>query len=145
MSKRREPLPPAKAPLPTRAKEAMGVWFKSLNRSDRAKLAFQGSRWGRQGGSMIAPNRRPTRAYRKREELRRERETRYRAEIRCLRNALRPAASDQEPKRKLSCSGGTASLSNIAGRPVEPPPWDHDRGGTPRRMASAIKGLRELL
>jgi hypothetical protein len=58
----------------------MNVWFKTLSRSDRAKLAFQGSRWGRQGGSMIAPKRRPTRAYRKREELRREREARSKAE-----------------------------------------------------------------
>ena len=63
-----------------RAEDEMGCWRKTLSPNQRAKLEGQGSRWGRNGGSIVAPKRRRTRTARRNEKLRRERETRLQAE-----------------------------------------------------------------
>ena len=66
---------------PGRAADEMVRWRNTLSPNQRAKLEGQASRWGRNGGSIVAPKRRRTRtATRRNEKLRREREARLQAQ-----------------------------------------------------------------
>jgi hypothetical protein len=71
---------PERVRLSERASNEMRRWRKSLSRKERAKLETRVSPWASNGGSIVAPKRRRTKAARKHEKLRRQREARFRAE-----------------------------------------------------------------
>jgi hypothetical protein len=66
--------------LSGRAKEAERLWFSRLPYKERARLKMSRSRWGRDGGSIIALGVRHGRTARRNKKLKRERQARFKAE-----------------------------------------------------------------
>lgn len=91
--KRPQPQPPVQPKsLAQRAKEEMDLWRKRLNRKDRAKLWMSSSRWGQQGGTIIATGLRHGKTARRNKKLKRRREARLKAEqIACEVRCALPA------------------------------------------------------
>ena len=63
-----------------RAKEAEELWFSTLPYKERGKLKMPRSRWGRNGGSIIALGVRHGRTARRNRQLKRDREARFKSE-----------------------------------------------------------------
>jgi len=78
-------LPPAQASLHKRAKEAEAAWFAKLPKRLRKSLTPNTRKeWGHHGGNIIVakapPTKKQMRQRRQREQLKRQREDRLRAE-----------------------------------------------------------------
>jgi len=65
--------------LSKRAREEMDLWVSTLSYKDRGKLKMHRSPWGRHGGS-IALGLRHGKTARKNQKLKRERQSRFKAE-----------------------------------------------------------------
>ena len=66
--------------LSERARKEMDRWVSTLSYRDREKLKMHHSPWARQGGNIIALGLRQGKTGRRNKKLKRERETRFKAD-----------------------------------------------------------------